>query len=207
MRPKILLLGFLTLFVLFAAVWVRSIRRTEVAGEPPPVPTSRPEPAIATRRPLAREKEFGTADFPANNSGSIANLQTNTEEFIEDRDAELMALAMNNDAESLRTIMAELTNPDKRIRAGALEAAVQFGDRSITPRLQELASQADDAEEKAALLEAVEYINLPSLTEHIAANQAKNRGGAPSNAPARAPIRTNRGWPGGDRRAPNSPAN
>jgi hypothetical protein len=83
----------------------------------------------------------------------------------QDRVAELMALAMNDDTTSLNTIWSELANPDQEIRAGALAAVVQFGDRSVVPRLRELAAQTDDAAEKASILEAANFLELPSLTE------------------------------------------
>ncbi len=74
-----------------------------------------------------------------------------------------MALAMNDDAESLNTICSELTNPDKEIRAGALAAVVQFGDRSVVPRLRELAAQTDDLHEKIDILTAADQLDLPPL--------------------------------------------
>jgi hypothetical protein len=71
---------------------------------------------------------------------------------------------MNNDSNSLNIICSELSNPDKEIRAGALEAVVQFGDRSVAPRLRELAAQTEDTDGKSNLLEAANYLELPPLT-------------------------------------------
>jgi len=84
-----------------------------------------------------------------------------------------MALAMNNDSNSLAIIWSELANPDQEIRAGALAAVVQFGDRSVTPRLRELAAQTEEAKEKADINAAADYLELPSLTE-IRNNQSTN---------------------------------
>jgi len=92
---------------------------------------------------------------------------------VHDRVAELMALAMNNDSNSLAIIWSELANPDQEIRAGALAAVVQFGDRSVTPRLRELAAQTEEAKEKADINAAADYLELPSLTE-IRNNQSTN---------------------------------
>ena len=84
---------------------------------------------------------------------------------------ELNDLAMNNDMASRNEILSEVkNNPDKEIRAAALEAAIQFNDRSVVPPLQEIAQQTQDPEEKASILEAIDYINLPSLTEYQAAH-------------------------------------
>lgn len=100
---------------------------------------------------------------------------TNHDRFVQERNAELMALAMNNDAVSFNTIWSELSNPDREIRAGALAAVVQFGDRSVSPRLRDLAAKIDDAEEKVAILDAANFLELPSLTELHRAS--------PTNAP------------------------
>ena len=95
------------------------------------------------------------------------------ERYVKQRIAELEALAMNNDAASRDAILAELQNPDKEIRHAALEAAIQFGDRSVVPRLQEIADQTEDSAEKAEILEAIDYLNLPSLTEYLAERRAQ----------------------------------
>ena len=80
-------------------------------------------------------------------------------------------MSWNDDTESRDAILSELkTNSDKTIRAAALEAAIQFGDRSVVPPLQAIAAQTDDPEEKQNILDAIDYINLPSLTEYLAAN-------------------------------------
>ena len=90
-----------------------------------------------------------------------ANHPVNAQERV----AELAALAMNNDTNSLNTIWSELSNPDKDIRDGALAAVVQFGDRSVTPRLRELAAQTEDPAEKVEIIKAADYLELPSLTD------------------------------------------
>jgi hypothetical protein len=84
---------------------------------------------------------------------------------VRERIAELMELAMNDDSESLDTIWAELSNPDKHIRQGALEAVVQFGDRSVVPRLREFAAQTEDPAEKAGILSAADHLDLPPFGE------------------------------------------
>jgi len=90
---------------------------------------------------------------------------TNHAAYVQERNAELMSLAMNNDSNSLNTIWSELSNADPEIRAGALAAVVQFGDRSVTPRLRELAAQTPDTAEKAEIIKAADFLDLPSLTE------------------------------------------
>jgi|ERR1041385_5986730 hypothetical protein len=84
------------------------------------------------------------------------------------RAAELMELALNNDSASLKIILAELGNPNRAIRNAALQAAVQFGSRDAIPSLRQATAQVDDSDEKAELLQAIEFLKLPSLSEAMA---------------------------------------
>ena len=97
----------------------------------------------------------------------------NHDEHVRDRIAELMALAMNDDKNSLNTIWSELANPDKEIRSGALDAVVQFGDRSVTPALRQLAAKTEDPAEKASILAAADHLDLPTLSELRSTQKAK----------------------------------
>ena len=47
----------------------------------------------------------------------------------------------------------------------ARQAAVQSGDRSLIPVLQSAAERVTDAREKAALLEAADFLALPTMSE------------------------------------------
>src|SRR5207248_9485002 len=73
---------------------------------------------------------------------------------------------------SLDTILAELTNRDPEIRKAALDAAIQFGSRDAIPKLADVASRTDDAHEKAALADAIEFLKLPSLSDVEAQSRA-----------------------------------
>jgi hypothetical protein len=124
-----------------------------------------------TETNLPTEKEFSTsAPLPVANDGVTFAAppviqETNSVDHVHDRVAELMALAMNDDADSLESIWSELSNSDKQIREGALEAVVQFGDRSVVPRLRELATQTEDPVEKVNILAAADHLELPTFTE------------------------------------------
>ncbi len=123
---------------------------------------------MASVRPLARTNNETT--------NVIASSGADHARFIRERSAELVALAMLPDASAHQTIISELKNPDKEIRQTALEALKQVTDRSIVPQMQAVADQTDDPNEKQAILDAIEYINLPSLTEylHKTSNSAGN---------------------------------
>lgn len=76
---------------------------------------------------------------------------------------ELDDLAMTDNPESLKKILAALTNSDPDIREAAREAAVQFGDASAAPRLRAVAAGTKDLDEKKELLDAADFLELPPL--------------------------------------------
>jgi hypothetical protein len=82
----------------------------------------------------------------------------------------LQELQANDDAASLLAILSELTNSDKTIRAAAVEATIQFGSRDAIPVLKDLAARTGEAAEKKQLLDAADFLALPTLTEIRAQN-------------------------------------
>lgn len=131
-----------------------------------PRPRMSPELETATSTPSAplRPADKSGGQYFARVTG-IVTPPTNQSQIIAERMAELQALAMNEDASSLNEIMSELTHPEPQLRQAALEAVIQFGSQSAIPRLRELAEQSEDATEKADLLAAIEFLNLPSLMD------------------------------------------
>jgi len=124
---------------------------TSQPSAPPPAPALPQSPPPAVNN-----------DVPP--PAPVASQETNNAENVHDRVAQLMALAMNDDADSLNAIWSGMTNQDKDIRAGALAALVQFGDSSVTPRLRELAAQTEDPREKLDILAAADQLELPPMS-------------------------------------------
>jgi hypothetical protein len=91
--------------------------------------------------------------------------ETNQQAYVAARIGQLQELAMEDDPESLDVILSELINRDPEIRKAAVEAAVQFGSRDAISKLEEASLQTDDPKERAAIVEAIEFLKLPSLTE------------------------------------------
>jgi hypothetical protein len=78
------------------------------------------------------------------------------------------------DPESVEGILAALASPDKATRTEAIENAKQLADRSVAPLLQAAAERLEDPAEKAALLAAIDFINLPSFAD-LQQAQSANR--------------------------------
>jgi len=184
MRPKVvvamllLAAGLLGVIVLMSnALHPQSTSSSADSGKVSPAVAASNQPVEA---PASNPPPVVAAGPAADTNAAAAHAQ-----YVSRRIKELNALAMNDDVQSRDTILSELkNNPDKKIRAAALEAAIQFDDRSVVPPMQEIAAQTQDPEEKAAILEAIDYINLPSLTEFMAAHPNSTPGSAPTRSPS-----------------------
>jgi hypothetical protein len=136
----------------------------------------------------ASQPVMGAADARSTNDSSLDSPEARHQAYVDARTAELMDLGMNDDSQSLNAILSELSNRDPEIRKAAVEATVQFGSRDAIPNLTDAAAQTDDPQEKAEIMEAIQFLKLPTLSEAAAqANQAQPAIG--SNGPAGGPSR------------------
>jgi hypothetical protein len=124
-----------------------------IPGAKPSAPLPKTNPAPAAKPPAATEND------PAKKIGRAPKAEN------------LIALGMNNDAQSLATILAALTNADAEIRAVARDAAIQFGDHAAIAPLRAAAEWTTNLEEKMALLDAAKFLELPPLPVAGATNQ------------------------------------
>lgn len=104
-----------------------------------------PPAATLTGRPVARMPAHPSA-LPAR-WGDVKNI---------------VSLPLEN-ANSVSDILDDLRNPDRTIRLEAIERAKQIEDQTVIPALCEIANGMEEPHEHAALLDAIDFIKLPSL--------------------------------------------
>ncbi|MEO6183803.1 MAG: HEAT repeat domain-containing protein [Verrucomicrobiota bacterium] len=126
-------------------------------------------PAISNQKPGSNNSPAPT---PTIKAGSV-----------EERMAELEGLGTRNGPESFQRIVAALSDSNPEIRQAAREAILQFGNRDAIPILKDLASKTEDAREKVALLDTVEFLSLPSLSEVRQQQRTNSRSSAVTNSP------------------------
>jgi hypothetical protein len=197
MRRK-LVTGVLVLGVAAIAAWF-------LAGQKAAGPTDLPAPPNADQSADAGRVDASPATEPADevpkesaspplaakegSSGSDEPMaetpEAKQEAYVAKRVGELQDLGMENDSASLDTILAELENGDPSIRQAAVDAAVQFGSRDAIPRLMTAAAQAADPKEKSTILDAVEFLNLPTLAEALAQKNSNAPAASASSRPER----------------------
>jgi HEAT repeat protein len=78
----------------------------------------------------------------------------------------LFQWSMNDDAESLSRILADLNHPEKEVRLAAIEATKQFGSREAIPALKAAVANTQDTEEQMELLAAADFLSLPTIAEN-----------------------------------------
>jgi len=90
-----------------------------------------------------------------------------------------MDWSRNNDPQSLSNILADLSSPQKDVREAAIEAAKQFGSTNAIPALKAAAMSATDTDEQIEMLQAANFLSLPSISsiqltpDQIAAGQQR----------------------------------
>ena len=182
MRPKIVLLALLA-----GLAGITGIVLLKHPAAPPPAPATVQEvpPAAPPAAPAIQPEVVAAPVTPAPAPVAVPAVVTNPAPILPVVEAvdtnavheaavqatinKLQELQANDDSASLKAILTELVNPDKEVRAAAIEATIQFGDRSAIPVLKDLAATTADSGEKKALLDAVEFMSLPTMTEVRAA--------------------------------------
>lgn len=176
MKPKLILTILSLVAVVIGSAFMLSYLMSPGAGKLPPALDDRPAaPHYAQTSAPTKTEPITPAPNPAPQTLAAAAVATNLnpaeltgdarEEYIRQRTEELDDLSSDSDPISRDKILAELQNPLKEVREAALQATINFNNRSVVPRLRELAELTEDPREKASILDAIDYINLPSLTE------------------------------------------
>jgi hypothetical protein len=165
MRPKIVIL--ILLAGLAGVIGILLIKQPQ--GAPP---TAAAPIAITETKPAAPQTAPAITNVPPPATAPVAAAPvatTNTltperrQAAIDAETARLQQWSMNDDPASLSSILADLTNSEKEIREAAIEATEQFGSTNAIPILKNLAANDTDPQEKAALLDAANFISLPSI--------------------------------------------
>jgi hypothetical protein len=171
MRPKfVLTLILFAALVLAAAFYFKqsnsqspALNVAKTTASPPPTAISIPPAAPDSSNLPMIPRPLPTA-APAT---TIISSMTPEEKqsYIETEVARLQDLSTQDDSASLSSIMNDLTNSEKEVRLAAIEATKQFGSKDAIPVLQADVTSAADTDEKIALLEAADFLSLPSLTD------------------------------------------
>jgi hypothetical protein len=164
MRPKFVLAALLlAVLTLGAAFYLKQHLNN--------APTTPAAPESVTTAPLAASN-IVTSVSPPPAPAPVTALtgDTNTpaaeqrQAAIDAETERLQEWSMNDDPASLSKILADLTSSEKEVRDAAIEATKQFGSTNAIPALKAAANATEDTQEKIALLEAADFLSLPSIS-------------------------------------------
>jgi hypothetical protein len=115
-------------------------------------------------RELATTSPTNTQVKPAENS-ILAT--TPTEDYAAQKQRDLDAISDllvsgSDSPEAVNALAGRFENVDPEVRASAREAAVQLDNTNFIPQLQTALEHLQDLKEKAAILDAIAYLQLPA---------------------------------------------
>jgi hypothetical protein len=196
MRPKVVISVLLAAVALLAGVFFLKSSARHPATEAPVevVAVEKPSPEVSDTRPASPIMPVTPQATIVTPKPEVPGGSTNTAPvavvedpaYIRAQVDRLEDLMSNDDAASLQGILTELTNSSPVIRHTAIEAAIQFGDRSAIPTLKALAARTDDPAEKKELLDAANFMALPTISEVRAQKKLEPMQGGTSPQPTHA---------------------
>jgi len=101
----------------------------------------------------------------------------------------------------IEALVAKLGSTEPDVRKAALDGLKQIDDTNAVPSLRKAVDNIQDPREKVAVLDVIDYINLPSVTQNVAPELATNPqfGVLPTNLPPMTNVQFNPNFVGGNR--------
>jgi type III secretory pathway component EscV len=176
MKSKIIVVGVVVVVLGGVFMYLQRTAFTDAK------PATTSEVSLAAKTAAKREAGAVTSAMPVVPAAEAKSTQAAvlSETEIEAKIDRLKNLQFEDDAASLAEILAELRNPNPKIRHEAIEATCQFQSRSAIPVLEALAAETADPAEKKELLDAAEFLKLPTYTEFMAAKKKAKESAAPA---------------------------
>ena len=174
MRPKfvIILLSVAGLIILLAL-----LAKQQLQQSPKPIPA--PAMAIDVAVPAPVPKQLSAPELPPavlvqtplpvkSDPVPVAELsQERQDSMVAAEITQINAVIGKSDPDSMALILSYLTNSEPQLRELAVAAVKQSGDRSIIPALTNLAMTIDDYEQRHAVMDAANFLALPSINEAL----------------------------------------
>ncbi len=79
-----------------------------------------------------------------------------------------------NNPTIISALLAKFAHPEAAVRKAALEALKELNDTNAVPGLQQVADLTKDPREKVAVLDTIDYLNLPSIMADAPADYPTN---------------------------------
>jgi len=178
MRPKvvimILAIGFGLLGAMLVFKGVMSGNAGSAGGQTPATQANSASPSAATNGQAVPVN-------PAGSSNAAASAEQMRAAAIDKELAAIQELVGGADGDNNPTIISALLDkvvyPEPTVRAAALNALKLLNDTNAVPGLQQVEKHIEDPRGKVAVLDVIDYLNLPNVTPDVPADIATNNPG------------------------------
>ena len=174
MRPKVVILILVVAFGLLGIMVVLNGLtggHAGNAGGQTPVTGAKADSQSATTNDQAVQVN------PNSSNAAATQEQSRAAEVGKELDA-IQALlgeadGMNNST-IIPALLAKVAHPEAEVRKAALAALVQLNDTNAVPGLEQAAELMKDPRAKVAVMDTIDYLNLPSVTPEVTPDNATN---------------------------------
>src|SRR5208282_235591 len=168
MRPKvvilILLAGFGLMGITVVLKEVMAGHSGNAGGQTPVTEASAGSQSAATNNQVVQDVQVNP-----NSTNTVAVSEEMRAAAVGKELDAIQALQGEADGDNNPTIIAALVdkvaNPEKEVRSAALEALRQLNDTNAVPGLQKAAELIKDPRGKVAVLDVIDYLKLPNVTD------------------------------------------
>jgi len=156
MRPKVVILTLLVVVAVVGALAILKGTRQQAVGTPP-TPEAAAVQEVAHSNPSEGSLPNGAAPTPVEDTQTLVQKIT-----------DIQAEGYPTPGGRAVLLAALSEGKVKEVRQAALNAIVQLDDTVAIPGLEQALPQIADAREKAAVMDAIEQLKLPSTTPEVA---------------------------------------
>ena len=80
----------------------------------------------------------------------------------------------SNNLVIINALLEKFSNPEAEVRQTALRVIKEMNDTNAVPGLQKAVAGTTDAREKVAIMDAIDYIKMPTMTDDVPPEMATN---------------------------------
>jgi hypothetical protein len=167
MRPKIVILTLLTAFATLGLIallkGMTEKKRDTGEGQTPAAQTT----AVATNDQTATYSSNTVVVSEQLRAAVVAKQIEEIQDLLGQADGSNNPIVIN-------AILDKLTHSEPEVRAAALDALRQLNDTNAIPGLQTAVNTMSDPREKVAVLDTIDYLRLPNITDNASTELATN---------------------------------
>jgi hypothetical protein len=179
MRPKVVILILVAAFGLLGIMvvlkGVMAGHAGNAGGQTPVTQANVDSQSVVTQANVNSQSVATNDQFvqvnPADSSNTAASSEQMRAAAVEKELDAIQELQGEADGENnpkiISALLDKVAHPEAEVRKAAVEALRQLNDTNAIPGLQQAEEHIKDPHEKVAVLDAIDYLNLPNVTPDV----------------------------------------